>query len=878
MLITNNKNKDKINTPELLAPAGGKQQLKAALACGADAVYMGGTAFNARINADNFKDGELRDAINTAHEYGAGVNITLNTLVKDSEIPDALAFTEKVYEYGADALIVQDLGLASLIRRELPDISLHLSTQGTVYDLNGVKAAADAGFSRVVLSRELSLREIEYICRNSDIEIETFVHGAICICYSGQCHMSGFIGGRSGNRGECAQPCRLPYRLKKRGSPAESGGERRFLLSASDMCSLGMIKELINAGVSSFKIEGRMKSPEYVAITTGIYRKYIDSIRSGREIDRNSLQADIKELRQIYSRGGFTDAYLRGYSDMRLMSEKTQKHSGIEAGVLLKYDRKKRLAVVKLSEKLSNGDGIEIRDGRAAVGNIVTYILDNSSGKQVKSLEAGKTGTIGDIPLRQGSAPPSAGAPLYKLSDKKQMERAADSYKIIPPRVEVDMRFEGKVNSRAVLRVKPCGAYGRGTREEAGESETRNIIQAEAFSEGILEAAASRPADRDYILRFLSKTGGTPYKLRKLRADIGDNIFIPASELNNMRRTALDELSRLRRALNRRGADRRHKEGQKEGENAGFPAEGQKHKSPESALKDNPTLSLYFFNTIGSDISGRIRDTAEKMRKTADALLGSPAVLLLYIPYELFIPPSKLMTHLLALKKASGNIELVPYLPVITRGLGSEYMDEIAGNIKRLYSDGAISALLISNISHYKLVEGKGIPFITDTGMNIFNAPAVEFWRSRGAIMSALSEEPKAEDLRGFAGLTEACEVTVYGRIAVMHTEHCPISGGGERCGRCGSGRYSLTDRKNAEFPVLTDDSFCRAEILSCRPINRLNEVRKMSENGIKHFRVNVFEEDEEPFDYTTWRQDNLQDEDVKTLSKKAMDFLRSDI
>ena len=210
------KNTGKISVPELLVPAGGKEQLRAAVANGADAVYLSGTSFNARINADNFSDSDLQEAVAFAHEHGVRVHIALNTLLRSCETEEAVSFARSCRSWGADALILQDRGLAARLREELPDIALHLSTQGTVYDSRGVREAVQAGFQRVILARELSLSEIAGICAQTDAEIEIFAHGAICISYSGQCHLSYVIGGRSGNRGTCAQPCRLPYTLMRR--------------------------------------------------------------------------------------------------------------------------------------------------------------------------------------------------------------------------------------------------------------------------------------------------------------------------------------------------------------------------------------------------------------------------------------------------------------------------------------------------------------------------------------------------------------------------------------------------------------------------------------------------------------------------------------
>ena len=295
--------------PELLSPAGNMESLRAAVENGADAVYMGGRNFNARRNAANFGGDELREAIGYAHVRGVNIYITMNTLVSDAEMPEAVAEAGRMYEAGADALIVQDLGFASALRKHLPDLPLHISTQGTIYNAEGIRALAPLGFSRAILARELTLEEIERTAKRSPIPVEVFAHGALCVCYSGQCLISSMIGCRSGNRGLCAQPCRLPYGL---------GTAQGYLLSPKDLYTLELLPELVSSGVSALKIEGRMKQPEYVATVTAIYRKYLDCFAAGREYRVEA--ADLRDLSLAFDRGGFTTGYLKGRPDASLIA------------------------------------------------------------------------------------------------------------------------------------------------------------------------------------------------------------------------------------------------------------------------------------------------------------------------------------------------------------------------------------------------------------------------------------------------------------------------------------------------------------------------------------------------------------------------------
>ena len=288
---------------ELLAPAGSMEALRAAVCNGADAVYLGADTFNARMNARNFSAADLQEAVVYCHVRGVKVHLTLNTLVLDREMPRAAELIRMAASCGVDAFIVQDLGMVSLCRQLAPDVPIHASTQMSIHSLEGVLEAAALGCSRVVLARELPAEEIAHICKKSPVEIEVFVHGALCMCYSGQCYLSSVIGRRSGNRGQCAQPCRLPYGYGRFEST-------RYPLSLKDNCLAGELDELRRMGVASIKIEGRMKRPEYVAIVTRAYR----TVLNGGKL----TQADLQELETAFSRQGFTDGYFKGQtgSDM----------------------------------------------------------------------------------------------------------------------------------------------------------------------------------------------------------------------------------------------------------------------------------------------------------------------------------------------------------------------------------------------------------------------------------------------------------------------------------------------------------------------------------------------------------------------------------
>ncbi len=497
---------------ELLAPVGGKNQLRAAVENGADAVYLGGRIFNARIKADNFSDEELLWALDYSHIRNVKVYAALNTLIMDDELMEAYEYAKFLYEAGVDALILQDVGFAQLVRRGMPDLRLHLSTQGTIYNSSGVRMAEELGFERVVLARELALEDIKEITRECRADIEVFVHGALCISYSGQCQMSRFLGGRSGNRGLCAQPCRLSY-------------NGQYPLSPKDLCTIDSLGDLVEAGVKSFKIEGRMKTPEYVAVVTGIYRKYLD-----RYLKDGHYKVDPEErwaLNQVFNRGGFTEGYLFQNPGSKLITEELSKHQGVYLGKV-KQQLKNNLIdiIVDSGTSLKLGDGIEIRSDKLP-GNVVTYIEDRGAGNL----------RIGDI---KGTVSP--GDRIFKITDKELNRTARGTYEPLTEGVEkyrkkvpVNMIFTAKEGEKMILNVSEL--------QDRSDPFKQGPVTATVESDIRVEKAVKRSIQQEEINKQLSKTGSVPYAVQELEINIDNGISIPVSAINALRRKALEELS-----------------------------------------------------------------------------------------------------------------------------------------------------------------------------------------------------------------------------------------------------------------------------------------------------------------------------------------------
>ncbi len=353
-----------MKTVELLAPVGKIENAYAAIENGADALFVGGKLFNARQYADNFADDELESIVKYSKLRGIKIYVTVNILIKQSEIERLFHYLNYLSDLGIDAVISQDLAVVSLVKNYFPHLTLHASTQMTAHSLEDVLLLKSIGFKRVVLARELHLNEISAITKTCGVEIETFVHGALCFSYSGQCLMSSLIGGRSGNRGRCAQPCRMKYTLLEADHPIQ---DKSYLLSLKDMCTIEFLPKLIDAGIHSFKIEGRMKSPEYVASVVSVYRKYLDLAKSGSEYEVDPK--DVEELKKIFNRGGFSKGYYFEHSGKHMITADSPKHIGVRAGTVTHFSPKNHRATILLEEDLNPGDGIEvIRKGRESIG------------------------------------------------------------------------------------------------------------------------------------------------------------------------------------------------------------------------------------------------------------------------------------------------------------------------------------------------------------------------------------------------------------------------------------------------------------------------------------------------------------------------------
>ncbi|MDD3404536.1 MAG: DUF3656 domain-containing protein [Hespellia sp.] len=480
---------------EILAPAGSFISFKAAIAAGADAVYVGGSSFGARAFADNFTEEQLLEAIDYAHFHGRKLFLTVNTLLKDDEIQQRLyEYLLPYYKQGLDAVIVQDMGVLEMVRTSFPDLAIHASTQMTITNTLGAQFLKHLGAERIVPARELSLPEIQDMAEKTGLEIECFVHGALCYCYSGQCLLSSMIGGRSGNRGQCAQPCRLPYETKEK---------RGYLLSPKDICTLELIPEMIEAGIYSFKIEGRMKKPEYVAAVTAMYRKYVDLYLERGRAEFLVDPLDRQILMDIYNRGGFDDGYYKKHNSADMISIQRPNHAGVPAFRIL--EQKNRDIKGKALVTIHKGDILELtKEDNYTFGQDVrkgdTFTLVGPKKKHYES------GTV-----------------LARTRNQFVLDQIQHQY--------VEQLTPEKISGTLTLTV------GEPSRLELS---MRDVTA--RLSGNVVEAAKNQPLDIERIEKQMRKTGGTEYEWEALRIQLNGNVFLPMQQLNELRRNGTEQL------------------------------------------------------------------------------------------------------------------------------------------------------------------------------------------------------------------------------------------------------------------------------------------------------------------------------------------------
>lgn len=772
---------------ELLAPAGSREALVAAVENGANAIYLAGNAFGARAYASNFDREALREAIHFAHLRKVAIHVTVNTIVADEEMGPLRDYLRFLYEAGADAVLVQDLGVARVAHETVPDLPLHASTQMSVSSLEGVRALAELGFSRVVLARELSLKEIRHICAHAPVEIETFMHGALCVCYSGQCLMSSMIGGRSGNRGRCAQPCRLPYTLvDEKGQDVLGDKAGSYLLSPRDLSTIDVIPDLIEAGVSSLKIEGRMKRPEYVATVVRTYREAIDTYYAGKGYAVTQEERD--DLAQIFNRD-FTTAYLEGRPGKAMMSDRRPNNRGLLIGRVTAYDWDRRIVTVKLSGRLGLGDQV---DFWVKVGGRVTATISALTDAKGRAVEEGQAGDTVSFAI------PSAVRDhdrVFKVYDARLMERAKETYTSGAPVRRIPVAIAVRAAIGEPLTVTLCDAEGH-----RGEGRT----------DFIGESARKRPLSEEIIRKQVSRLGTSVYEMKSLHCDIAGEVMVPMSEINEARRKAVEALDALRL---------------KE-------IEAREHR-PEPKFTDRiarPTPKKAHF-LVAVDTLGK-----------AEAALaaGADGILFGGESYEhRVIAPEEYERAWQMAREAGARIDF--NTPRIVHDGQQKHVERLLAAFAAFPPD----AVHVHNIAMLALVRRlTDFAIHADYSLISYNKQTLAFLKDYGVAGATLSPELTAKEIRQLAKespLPLTC--IVHGRLELMVSNYCVTGSFLGGCGEgpctqpCTRGHFALKDRKDALFP-LAMDQFCHMHVLNSKVLSMMPHAMKFRAAGIETMQI----------------------------------------
>ena len=760
---------------EILAPAGSMECLKAAVAAGADAVYTGGALFGARAYAHNLTEEELLEAIDYVHLHGKRLYLTVNTLIKDREMEKQMYdYLLPYYRQGLDAVIVQDIGLFRFIRKHFPDLPIHASTQMTLTGVDGAKFLEKEGAQRIVTSRELSMAEVKKIADETELEIESFVHGALCYCYSGQCLFSSFIGGRSGNRGQCAQPCRLLYQTPEAKKP-------QYLLSLKDICTLELIPEMIESGIYSFKIEGRMKKPEYAAAVAFQYRKYADlylkyyeECPAGEDPAAYAMkryrvrEEDRQMLLDLYNRGGFHTGYYHTQNGREMVSLNRANHAGVPAVKVLA--KKGRNVTAKALTDLYPQDIIELpmRKGREKADNYTCK-------------DAVRKGMNVQIPV-------FADTPFKR--DEIWMRTRNSTL--------IDTLHEEFVNGKIKERI--CGTFRLYPQEAATLTVKCRDAEITVTGEKAQEAL-SQPMSRERIEKQLRKTGNTEFEFSFLKAEIGEKVFLPMQSLNELRREALETLEKVICEKYRRSGE---------------------VKDPE---EDKTELSME--KEVLSGWTASVR-TAEQM----EVILEEEAIGRIYVDCTMFprIWEKDSYVEWITKVHAAGK-EIYLVMPYIFRERTRKQYEAAYNRIFGAGWDG----ILIANYESFAFLKEHGYTgrIMTDYNLYEFNQESRKFWKEKGVFeFTAPVEltERELQDLRVKDG-----EVIVYGYLPMMVSAGC-IQKTTRGCQKK-SGQTTITDRYRNPFVVKNECDYCYNILYNYVPLylgDRMEEVYQIGPGRIR--------------------------------------------
>lgn len=726
--------------PEILSPAGTLDCLKAACASGADAVYFGGQMFNARKNAGSFDSGQIAEAVRLCRLYGVRTHLTVNTSIKEQEWPQLCAFLEETLPLGVDAVIVQDPGVASYIAEHFPQTELHASTQMAVSSLDGVRWMQELGFQRVVLARELSLSEIEFIRSRTDMQLEVFIHGALCYSYSGRCLLSSFHGGRSGNRGACAQPCRMEYTC----SLPPLGEKTGYLMNLKDREGFSVFQNLLDLGIDSFKIEGRMKSEAYVAGITRFYHELKEEYLTSGRISEPAPER-IEELMQLFNRGEFTNGYFLKKEGM--IEPDHPKNQGLLIGRVTAADKGK--IRIRSDKELHPGDELEIQE---PAGRRQTLASLRLAGTMIENPQEAS------FYLKEGSRI-SRGFLVRRVVDPVLQKKITDQAEIFPP---IPLRVEGRAVPGETSRWK-ASASGI-TMETEGPEPLK---------------ALNRPSDPASVRKQWERLGDTPFFLESFSVDLGDQVFLPASMLNQIRRDLTD---RMKEALE----SRRFGKG---GDGKLYHPLEKELSSPEEALRLE----------IGAENEAQLSAAFDYMKTLPHVKVCW------YLSLEGWMDKDKA-----AILGQTGTENLVIRLPLKTLDRELSLIEQEIRDWQNL----GVSLFEAALPGHVGLIRRLGGRVCAGPDMGVWNRKAAKtlLGECERITMSREITLREIRDLKcpGGTGLV------IYGRIPYMITEQCPV----RECFSCRkkNDHYQLADRRKEKIRGVCHCSLCYNVLYSEKP------------------------------------------------------------
>lgn len=766
--------------PEILAPAGSYESLLAAVVNGADAVYLGGAAFGARAFAGNFTTETLKEAIDYIHYHNKSIYLTVNTLLKNEELEERLYdYILPFYEQGIDAVIVQDMGVLQFLQEHFPKLPLHASTQMTVTSTEAARFLKQCGVTRIVPARELSLKEIQEIKQKSGLEIESFVHGALCYSYSGQCLLSSMIGGRSGNRGRCAQPCRLPYEVRDEKGETIGKKEESYRLSPKDLCAIEEIPQMVQAGIDSFKIEGRMKKPEYVAAVTRMYRKYLDQYLENPQQPYSVQEQDYKQLLELYNRGGFTKGYYETHNGKDMMSMKRPNHQGLFVGKIEKI--KGNQIQFTCQEDIHTKDVLEIRQNEQAIAELTSPV--DSKKQTIITLNANNLRKL------------RVGQPIYRMKNKYFIEQMEKEGKEFQDRIPLTCKAMLEVGKAAKLVM-------------SGHDITIEVTGS------IVQEAQNQPMTEEKIRSLLNKTGGTEYYFTDIQVECKGNLFLPVQAVKELRRQGILMWEKKKAESYRRDDVKRYDMKSKFEVQASYDRDNTEHKKKEIAVSLMNTACL-------------------------DTVLSYEEVDIIYLE---LVAMTMQEAKRLAERIHQANKRCYIAFPQIFRTEAAKEWEKERDTIVGDGFDGYLIRNLEEYIRLCDDRTENKKEWVLDYTIYQYNHQAEQFYKqyTKGSsITTVLPIELNYHEIKNMH--YNDAELLVYGRLPLMVSAQCQWKQTKGCIGV--TKPVILRDRKQSDLFVLNQCKYCYNTIYSDKPLCLYNQREEIESLGVKRVRLQFVDE-----------------------------------